>query len=133
MALNIQNSSLASPMQYEIAKVVREAEMSDDGLVDVVAYAATITQNMSGLSKKTVVVAALTGNITVAAPLNPRVGQRLAFCFTQDATGGRTVTWNAAFAAAANSGSTANHKAATEFVYDGSRWVQLAGAMTFKA
>lgn len=40
----------------------------------------------------------LAGNRTLAAPLNPSDGQRLVIEVVQDATGTRTLTWNAAFA-----------------------------------
>lgn len=62
-----------------------------------VAYAATVTPNAN--TTDVLVVGALTGNITIAAPTGtPRDGQLLRFRFQQDATGLRTVTWNAAFA-----------------------------------
>jgi hypothetical protein len=42
-------------------------------------------------------------------------------------TGGRTITWNAAFKKAADGAGTANQKGATSFVYDGTNWVQVGG------
>lgn len=39
----------------------------------------------------------LGGNRTIAAPANPAPGQKLLYRFTQDATGSRTLTWNAVF------------------------------------
>ena len=40
----------------------------------------------------------LGGNRTMAAPTNPTDGQRILYEIIQDATGSRTLTWNAAFA-----------------------------------
>lgn len=39
----------------------------------------------------------LGGNRTIAAPLNPTPDMGIMFRFTQDGTGSRTLTWNAAF------------------------------------
>ncbi|HLK72257.1 MAG TPA: hypothetical protein VKU77_01275 [Streptosporangiaceae bacterium] len=39
----------------------------------------------------------LGGNRTMGAPSNPADGQKITYQLTQDATGSRTVTWNAAF------------------------------------
>lgn len=122
--------SLLGPQMFGIKEAMDEAHFS--GSLQSPAYAATVTTIVAD-PVTVVVVGTLTGNITIAAPVGARAGMKLTYCFTQDGTGGRTVTWNAVFAASANSGSTANHKAATTFVYDGSRWVQDAGAMTFKA
>jgi hypothetical protein len=67
------------------------------------AYAATVTPVASDAEVFT--IAALTGNVTIGAPSGtaattglPYDGQPLTIRLTQDATGGRTVTWNAAFA-----------------------------------
>lgn len=67
-------------------------------------------------------------NLTINADtptITPYDGQRLIFTLIQDATGGRTVSWNAAYKAVtlASSG-TANQKAVIEFMYTGSSWVQ---------
>ena len=40
----------------------------------------------------------LGGNRTISNPVNPADGQMIVFELTQDATGGRTVTWGSAFA-----------------------------------
>lgn len=63
--------------------------------VQSIAYAATVTPDATAAAH--VVIGALTGNITVANPTGPTVGQILTFEFTQDATGSRTVTWGSAF------------------------------------
>lgn len=129
--MNLNNIALQAGQVSEIVKAIKANQLEDNSTAPV--YAATITPAITGAFTH-VQVGVLTGNVTIGAPTGSfAVGSRLSMGFTQDATGGRTVTWNAVFAASANSGSTASHKAATEFVYDGSRWVQYGGALTFKA
>jgi len=91
------------------------------------AYAATITvdANLGSL----VNVGTLTGNTTIAAPINPINGQYLTFVFTQDATGGRTVTWNAVFKVSWTPTTTASKVNSIEFFYNGTNWVQLGSAV----
>ncbi len=60
------------------------------------AYAATITPDSDAYDIYD--IGALTGNITLAAPTGtPTNGQRLEIVLTQDGTGGRTYTFNAAY------------------------------------
>ena len=64
--------------------------------VTVVAYSASITPDAGTYG--TYEIGALTGNLTLNAPTGTvSDGQKLTFRLTQDATGGRTLTWNAAF------------------------------------
>jgi hypothetical protein len=97
------------------------------------AYAAAITPNCSGREHTIINVAALTGNMTVNNPTGMTKGAVLTLMFAQDATGGRTITWDTAFSKAADSGSTASHVGATRYIYNGSKWLQLGGALTFRA
>lgn len=61
---------------------------------NTIASATTITPNLTtGLSQTTVLTAAAPGT-TIAAPTGVTSGQRWTFKLVQDATGGRTVTWN---------------------------------------
>ena len=130
MAFPEQSIKLPSTAGFEYARSVSEV-LLNSAVVDI-PYAATLVLPPLEFRDTVFVVAALTGNTIVPAISGSRKGQRVTFLFTQDGTGGRTITWNAVFAAAANSGSTANHKAACSFVFDGARWVQEA-ALTFKA
>lgn len=66
-----------------------------------IAYAATITPQAT--DAEIFNIGTLTGNLTVNAPTALSTtaiydGQRMTFRLTQDATGGRTITWNAAYA-----------------------------------
>jgi hypothetical protein len=96
------------------------------GAVLAPAYAATVTPDPDGGGETVVNVGALTGNVTIGAVANPMPGQRLFFLFTQDGTGGRTVTWNAAYKHSwSDTGNTAGLRASITMVYDGTGWVQV--------
>lgn len=71
------------------------------------------------------------GNITMAAPTNAKVGALLTFNIAQDGTGGRTITWNAAFKKAADGVGGASGVGSTSFRYNGANWVQTGGALAF--
>lgn len=88
-----------------------------------IAYSATITPDAD--AGQTVIVGALTGDLTVAAPTNAAAGKVLRFVIPQDSTGGRTVTWNSAFDVPNNKPAPGPSKITTwEFVYDGTKWRQ---------
>jgi hypothetical protein len=77
----------------------------------------------------TVNAPALTGTDNLAGIYYPK-GMRLRFVFTQDGTGGRVVTWNAAFTIVAPEGSTEKGTTATyDFIYTGTNWLQLVNAV----
>jgi|GEM_PF-1367658 len=94
------------------------------------AYAATLGTIDAHFGER-ILVGTLTGNATVPAPTNPEPGQVLEFAFRQDATGGRVLTWNAAFVKAADGAGTGNQRASTRYLYDGAAWIQQGGAMTW--
>lgn len=98
--------------------------------VQTLVYAATLGAH-DATNGERLVVGVLTGNITIPAPTNPRIGQELAYSFTQDATGARTITWNAAFKKAADGAGTANQVSRTRYFYDGTSWVQQGGALAW--
>lgn len=95
------------------------------------AYAASIAVN-AALGER-VIVGALTGALTLSAPTNAQPGAVLEFAFLQDATGGRVITWDAAFAKAADGAGTANQRASARYLFDGTRWVQQGGALAWFA
>jgi hypothetical protein len=99
------------------------------GAAQSIAYAASITPD-AALGER-VIVGVLTGNLTINAPTKPHPAGMLVFCFTQDATGGRTITWNALFKKAADGAGAANQKGATSFIYDGDSWMQVGGALAW--
>lgn len=87
-------------------------------------YAANITINPA---LGDVVFVNLTGNLHYNAPTAPVRGQRLRVMMQQDATGGRTVSWDAAFAHVAwsDTGNTASTISSIEFIYGASGvWLQ---------
>ena len=59
-----------------------------------VAYASTVTLNFGAMLNTRIT---LTGNLTLASPLNQRSGQSGCIRLIQDATGSRTVSFNSAF------------------------------------
>ncbi len=72
----------------------------------------------------------LGANRTMGLPTNPEKGQRITFIILQDATGGRTLGWNAVFKVSwSNTGNTASKRSMISFVYDGTNWNQ-DGAQT---
>jgi len=65
------------------------------------------------------------GNRTIGAPTNPAIGQRITLLVQQDATGGRTLSWNGVFKQGwSNSGNGAHKRTSISFVYDGTNWNQ---------
>lgn len=117
------------PQAIAIANASAEAALQED--TQTVAYAATVTPTVSR-HRNVIQIAELTGNITIGAPVGARKGMSLTFLFRQDGTGSRTVTWNAVFKAAANGAGAASTVGSTTFYFDGTNWVQDAGALTFK-
>lgn len=77
-----------------------------------------------------VFVGALTGNIVISGPdysnLSFKPGMRLTLFFTQDATGGRTVTWNAIYKHGwSDVGNTANKRSSISFIINSvGDWIQ---------
>jgi hypothetical protein len=113
----------------QVVQALTDPAAFPTGAAQSIAYAATITPD-AALGER-VIVGVLTGNLTINAPTNPRTGGMLVFSFAQDATGGRTITWNSVFKKAADGAGAANQKGATSFVYDGANWVQVGGALAW--
>lgn len=131
MPLNSADSRILETQAFGMAHSVGAVKFGE-AVIDQ-AYAATLAVPTLEYPDTVIVVAALTGNTIVPAPLGARKGMRLTYVFLQDGTGSRTVTWNAVHAAATNGAGTANQVGATSFVYSGTRWVQEGGALTYKA
>ena len=74
---------------------------------------------------------AATGGVTYNAPTNAALGQILIIITTQDATGGRVITYNAIFktAGAAAIVTTLSTKNIDVFFFDGTNW-RLISRMT---
>lgn len=92
------------------------------------AYAASLAIDFSlAVGNQDVVIGALTGAITLAAPTNvPARGKEVCIYLLQDGTGVRIPTWNAAYKGATLVGSgTANQKAIVKFRSDGTNLVQV--------
>ncbi len=68
----------------------------------------------------------LTGNVTSSTVTNPVTGGVAAFVICQDATGGRTFVWPAAFADPPAIASGPSECTNASFIYDGTSWRPLA-------
>lgn len=88
-------------------------------------YAATVTPSAWG--PQTVLVT-LTGNLTIANPAQKPTNGRLRFVLTQDATGGRTVTFGSDFVANWTPSTTAGAVNIIEFLCDGTKWHQASSS-----
>lgn len=94
--------SLANNARIYYDSTLQQTQISQNGgayanlmrVVFALTDAATITVNAAAGDLQTVT---LGGNRTMAAPTNPVNGQMLMFKLKQDATGSRTVTWNAIY------------------------------------
>lgn len=65
------------------------------------------------------------GNITIANPATSAVGQMLTFEFTQDGTGGRTITWGSKLLTAQQPTPAASAVSLMQFWFDGTNWMPL--------
>lgn len=108
----------------------------EDGTVSA-AYAATYTPDP--LVAGTHLLGALTGAITIANPATTyitssagafHVGMGLSFKLAQDATGGRTVTWDTGYKVASAVDTTASSTTLISFVYDGTNWRESGRTVT---
>jgi len=98
---------------------------TEDGYAQTVAYASAIQPNYA--AGNLVNVGTLTGNITVNLISNGSDGDRVSIRFTQDATGGRIVNWNASYKnATSGTSGTAGQKLLVTFERSGSEWVQTS-------
>lgn len=90
-------------------------------------YAATVTPDFN--ASKIINVGTLTNNIVVANPSGTYYpGQEARLVFTQDGTGGRTVTWGANYKVATAAVGTAVSKISiVPLIYNGSVWIQCGG------
>ncbi|MDZ0374415.1 hypothetical protein M2S12_29300, partial [Klebsiella pneumoniae] len=85
---------------------------------------------------RTFKILSLTQSVTFNADSNSivglAVGDRVVFSITQDATGGRNVSWGSAFkfpVAWSNTGNTAGKTTSIEFMFDGTYfWATMANA-----
>ena len=93
------------------------------------AFTASLTIDCA---KGTIIkVGTLTGNVTINAPLNPEQRLTLIFMFRQDATGSRTITWDAVFRTSANPTGGISQVASVMFSYDGTNWIQTGGPLVW--
>lgn len=100
--------------------------LAPNGLNQSITSGASITPRVSG--GDVITVSALGAGMNVIHSNDGAFkGMTMKMFFTQDATGGRNVNWDAAFKGVTLPLSgTANQKAVIVFEYDGSNWVQVS-------
>jgi hypothetical protein len=96
------------------------AAVSRQNPYQLLSYAATLS--IDPTLGAVVQVSALTGALTINAPLSPLNGDVLTICLKQDGTGGRVVTWNAIFVSPPTVATGANARTVATFVYSDSVW-----------
>jgi hypothetical protein len=85
-----------------------------------VSYAASVAVDASMADYH--LIGSLTGNITLATPVNGVQGQSIRIRLVQDATGGRTMTLGANMVLTGSITTTANTVTTLGFDYDGTKW-----------
>lgn len=99
---SISTAGVPTSSQPAVADLSDGSSLGRVPVVSTVTFSSTITPTLAASGATTIQdVNALTGNVVIAAPAAspaPVDGQCLKFRFLQDATGSRTVTWNAAYA-----------------------------------
>lgn len=91
-------------------------------------YAASFTPDVFSCAND---LMTLTGNVTInnMSPSRIRAGMKYRLQFTQDATGGRTVTFGTQYKTNWTPSTTANKVNIIEFVCDGTNWVQQSATV----
>ena len=93
-----------------------------------IVYAAAITPNPHFGDQMTIT---LTGALTINAPSNPIVGQRINFFMVQGGAGSFVTTWDAVFRKQADGAGLAGTKGSIAFQYDGAVWLQVGSALAY--
>lgn len=131
--IHIQNTSLPD-LQSTTTQMVITTLKGDMGVKTITSSAGAFTANQLSAIRASTFHATLTENITsIPSVLNAPDGTEVGFVFTQDATAGRTIGWNAVykFAAAwvqAALTTDANKVSTVRFKKRGSNWYQISPA-----
>lgn len=131
VSVELVDTVVLNQVTFDGAGTVNAAVRKPPGVIASRAFgmidAATITIDAQRSSWHRVTLA---GNRTMAAPTTPSDGQRLIVEVIQDATGSRTLTWNAAFTFGTITNTlttTAGRRDVFEFIYQSSigKWLVL--------
>ncbi len=98
----------------------------NEGVYRIASATGTITMNMDFGNT---LHATLTGNITLAAPSNPQEGQELTVSLVQDATGSRSITFDAVFNTQTTPSTTASERTTYKFVHLENAWFEVAATI----
>lgn len=101
-----------------------DLRMGGQGSYTAPAFAATTTPDP--YTAEFWNIGALTSDITIANPAAAHIGQMLEISVTQDATGGRKVTWGNLYKAVTAASKLPNQRSAWRFRYDGTNWVVVS-------
>ena len=107
----------------------RDAELRR--VTQSVPYASTITPDAQ--AGEVLIVGTLTGDLTANAPVGSRDGARLYFQFTQDSTGGHTVTFDSVFQQSWTTSESVGAVSTVNFRYDSAKKQWIQGSMALLA
>lgn len=125
-----QTSTTREP--FEVVVVSNSIRGNGPDNVIFPSYVASYTPDSA---RGDITFSSLTGNMTVNAnstAVAPIDGQTLTFIFIQDATGGRSITWNAGWKGATLTGAgTSSQRAVVTFRFSATQWVQMSSTGWF--
>lgn len=118
------NGPIQSPRTNEFLPssiVLNDVGMAFSSGYATLTDAATVTVNAAaGNGFQLTATGGVGATRAIGSPTNLRKGQRLAFTFIQDGTGGRALTWHAIFKQSwSDAGNTASKRSSIAFIYDG--------------
>lgn len=97
----------------------------DQRTAQSLAFAATITPDAS--LGEFIAIGALTANLTLHIPTNVQKNTFITYLFIQDATGGRTITWDAGQRTSWQPAASPSAVSTVSFFFDGTLWWMLNG------
>ena len=115
-------------------EVLTSSDIADNIITSAkLAYAESVLTDGATISwnaeTQDVCKVTLAGNRTLSAPTNGTTGQFISILVVQDATGGRTLTWNAVYEFASDTAptltTTANLGDVFVFRYNGTKWIEV--------
>jgi parallel beta-helix repeat protein len=125
--LGMNGATIGAPIEPSSDSIIgNEIRINAQDGIQAPAFAASFTPNFYAGGT---VAMTLTGNITINDATYKHAGQRAQFVLTQDGTGGRTTTFNAAYKTSWTPNTAAGKKNIIAFVYDGTNWIQTSATV----
>lgn len=124
----VRNNTVHTDSGLTLINTINNTGISGNTTFQSVVYSGTVTPN---LQLGTIIsVGELTGDISIANPsltFGPAIGDSLTFIFTQDATGGRKITWGTAYKPVSwLVNSEASSVCSITYIYNGTNWIANA-------